>query len=60
MDLAALPDPDLKAIFAYLRTIPESDNAVPDHKVPEPAYAAITENFEKLKKAISAHKGQSH
>jgi hypothetical protein len=54
MDLAALPDADLKALHAYLRSIPEVRNAVPDHKVPEPVYNAITENFEKLKKATAA------
>jgi hypothetical protein len=59
MDLAALPDADLKAIFAYLRTVPESDNAVPDHKVPEAVYTAVTENFEKLKK-MREHKGSPH
>ena len=59
MDLAALPDADLKALFAYLRTIPESDNAVPDHKVPEAAYMAVTDNFEKLKKAMQEQKGSS-
>ncbi len=29
-------------------------NAVPAHKVPEPVYNAITENFEKLKKLKAA------
>jgi len=52
MDLAQLPEPDLKALFAYLRTVPESDNAVPDHKVPLPVYDAITEKFERLKRAM--------
>jgi hypothetical protein len=51
MDLAALPDADLKAVFAYLRSIPAIRNPVPAHKVPEPVYNAITESFEKLKKA---------
>jgi hypothetical protein len=57
MDLRALPDPDLKAIFAFLRSIPAVKNPVPAHKVPDPVYDAITENFEKLKKALHAKNG---
>jgi hypothetical protein len=60
MDLAALPDADLKALFAYLRSIPANDNAVPDHKVPEAVYTAVTANFEKLKQTKPAHKGSSN
>jgi mono/diheme cytochrome c family protein len=52
MDLAQLTDSDLKALFAYLRSLPPLRNAVPGHKVPEPAYTAVTENMEKLKKAM--------
>ena len=51
MDLATLPEADLKAIYAFLKSIPAVRNAVPAHKVPEPVYNAITENMEKLKKA---------
>jgi len=54
MDLAALPEADLKAIYAFLKSIPAVRNPVPAHKVPEPVYAAITENFEKVKKAMAA------
>jgi hypothetical protein len=54
MDLAMLPEADLKAVFAFLKTIPEVRNAVPAHKVPDPVYNAITENIEKLKKAQAA------
>ena len=57
MDLRALPDPDLKAIFAFLQSIPVVKNPVPAHKVPEPAYDAITENFEKLKQAMLTKNG---
>ena len=54
MDLAALPDADLKAMYAYLKSIPAVKNAVPAHKVPEPVYNAITEAFEKVKKLKAA------
>jgi len=52
MDFATLPEADLKSLYAFLKTIPSVRNPVPAHKVPEPVYAAITENFEKLKKAM--------
>jgi hypothetical protein len=58
MDLAALPESDLKAIYAFLKSIPAVRNPVPAHKVPEPVYAAITENFEKAKKAMAARGGK--
>jgi hypothetical protein len=52
MDLGQLPESDLKALFAYLRSLPAVRNAVPGHKVPDAAYTAVTESFEKLKKAM--------
>jgi hypothetical protein len=57
MDLAALPEADLKSIFAFLRSIPAVRNPVPAHKVPEPVYTAVTESFEKVKKAMQARGG---
>ena len=57
MNLAALTDEDLKAVFAYLRSLPPIKNAVPDHKVPVPAIDGITESFEKLKASMKT-KGQ--
>jgi hypothetical protein len=57
MNLAALTDEDLKAVFAYLRSLPPIRNAVPDHKVPVPAIDGITESFEKLKASMKT-KGQ--
>lgn len=54
MDLAALPEADLKSLYAYLKSIPAVRNPVPAHKVAEPVYAAITESFEKAKKAMQA------
>ncbi len=52
MDFAAMTDEDLKALFAYLRSIPSIRNAVPDPKVPVRAIDAITESFEKLKASL--------
>ena len=49
MNMAALTDQDLKAIFAYLHSIPAVRNPVPDNKVPLEALEAITESVEKLK-----------
>jgi len=49
MNLAQSKDEDLKAIFAYLRTIPAVHNAVPDPKVPAPAMAAIESSYAKVK-----------
>jgi len=40
-NLQALSDDDLRAIFAYLRTIPPVRNAVPDHKVAPDLYEPI-------------------
>jgi len=52
MDIGQWPESDLKALFAYLRSLPPVRNAVPGHKVPEAAYNVVTENFEKLKKMM--------
>ncbi len=49
MNLAAMPDADLKAIYAYLRTIPAIKNQVPEAKVPPPAIAAIEHGYEAAK-----------
>jgi hypothetical protein len=57
MDLAVLPEADLRAIYAFLQSIPAVRNPVPAHKVPEPVYATITDNIEKLKKAMAARGG---
>lgn len=58
MDFAHMTDEDLKAIFAYLRSIPPIRNAVPDPKVPTPALDGITESFEKLKQMMAASSRQ--
>ncbi len=49
MNLAHSSDEDLKAIFAYLHSIPAVHNAVPDPKVPAPAIAAIEASYAKVK-----------
>ncbi|MBV8758432.1 MAG: diheme cytochrome c-553 [Deltaproteobacteria bacterium] len=48
-NLATASDADLRAIFAYLRTIPAVHNQVPDPKVPAPAMAAIEASYQKVK-----------
>jgi hypothetical protein len=45
MNLANAPTSDLKAIFAYLQTLPAVHNAVPDPKVPAPAIQAIEASY---------------
>ena len=54
IDFAKMTDEDLKAIFAFLRSIRPIRNAVPDPKVPTQAIDGITESFEKLKKMFAA------
>jgi mono/diheme cytochrome c family protein len=49
--LAALTDADLKAIFAYVRTVPPVHNGVPAAKVPESALAEIDQQ----NRATAAH-----
>ncbi len=48
MNLAGASDPDLKAIFAYLRTIPAVKNHVPEPNVPPPVLSGLTSTNEKL------------
>jgi hypothetical protein len=43
-----MPDEDLIAIFAYLRSIPPISNHVPSPKVPEEAMWALREGFDKI------------
>jgi len=49
-----MTDEDLRAVFAYLRSIPAIRNPVPEHKVSLPASEGITESFEKLKASLKA------
>jgi hypothetical protein len=46
--LAAQSDDDLRAIFAYLRTIPAVRNDVPAPRVPDAVMDAIAASYEKL------------
>lgn len=48
-NLASASDDDLRAIFAYLHTLPAVHNQVPDPKVPAPAIAAIEAAYGKVK-----------
>ncbi|MBN9164610.1 MAG: diheme cytochrome c-553 [Myxococcales bacterium] len=45
---AHLSDDDLKAMFAYLKSVPALKNSVPEPNVPPPVYAAVAESHEKL------------
>ena len=53
MNLANAPDPDLRAIFAYLHSLHPVHNAVPDPKVPAPAIQAIEESYASAKGGAS-------
>jgi len=50
--LATLTDADLKAIFAYLRTVPPVHNAVPDNKVPTPVLAEMAQSNQEILKHL--------
>jgi hypothetical protein len=49
IDHSLSSDDDLKAIFAYLKTIPAVKNHVPEPNVPPPVYAAIAESYDKAR-----------
>jgi hypothetical protein len=55
-NLAVQSDDDLKAIFAYLRSIPAIRNDVPAPQVPDAAMDAIAASYEKL---LARMKGQA-
>jgi mono/diheme cytochrome c family protein len=46
MSLRELSDDDLRAIWAYLRSVPAVKNRVPQPKVPAPVYAEITKWYD--------------
>lgn len=48
ISVAGLTDQDLKAIFAYLRSIPAVRNPVPDHKVSTEALENITDSLNRM------------
>jgi mono/diheme cytochrome c family protein len=47
-NLNTLSDDDLRAVFAYLRSIPAVRNDVPPPEVPEPALIAIARGYDKM------------
>ncbi|MGQ0507695.1 MAG: diheme cytochrome c-553 [Myxococcaceae bacterium] len=51
--VARMTDPDLKAVFAYLQSIPAIKNTVPDPKVPPEAALGLMQTAEKLEKAFA-------
>lgn len=48
----ATSDDDLKAIYAYLRTVPPVKNAVPEPNVPPPVYQGIAASYARAEKSI--------
>lgn len=56
-DVAHLSHSDLRAVWAYLRSVKPIKNAVPAPKVPPPAIHGITMSTEMLVKEMSAHHG---
>jgi mono/diheme cytochrome c family protein len=56
MNIAALTDQDLKAVYAYLMSIPPIRNSVPQHKIPNDGIDKVTQSFERLKQRLAAHK----
>jgi hypothetical protein len=55
-DLRNLTDDDLKAVFAFLRTIPAVHNPVSDPKVPKPVMDGMLKNLPKVLEMLDAHK----
>ena len=53
--LAARTDDDLRAIWAYLRSIPPIKNGVPNPKVPQPVIDAMNKTHEKVLEAMAKH-----
>ncbi|MBX3226800.1 MAG: diheme cytochrome c-553 [Labilithrix sp.] len=48
MNVAQASDEDLKAMFAFLQSIPAIKNAVPEPNVPPPVIAAIQSGYDKI------------
>ncbi len=55
-DLRGLTDDDLKAVFAFLRTLPPIHNPVSDPKVPKPVLDGMLKNLPKVREMLDAHK----
>lgn len=56
-DVRALTDEDLKAVFAFLKTVPAIRNPVPDPKVPPPVLEAMMKGRPKLVEMLDAPQG---
>jgi len=54
MGMNKLPDSDLKAIFAYLRSIPAIHNGVHEPKIPQPVLDGIAASYDKILSAQAA------
>jgi mono/diheme cytochrome c family protein len=57
-ELRNMTDDDLKAVFAYLRTIPPVHNAVPDPKVPPPVLEGMMKTLPKLIEMLDSAKNR--
>jgi hypothetical protein len=51
-NIASFGDEDIKAIYAYLRTVPAIHNAVPAPKVAPEAMVAVASSYEKLRASM--------
>jgi hypothetical protein len=56
-DIRALTDEDLKAVYAFLKTVPAIRNPVPDPKVPPPVLEAMMKTRPKLIEMLDAPHG---
>jgi hypothetical protein len=55
MNLNQLPDDDLRAIWAYLKSVPAIANRVPPPKVPPPVYEEIGKGYAAALAAMEKH-----
>ena len=55
-EIRNMTDDDLKAVFAFLKTIPAIHNPVPDPKVPAPVLDGLLKGRPKLLEMLDAHK----
>jgi hypothetical protein len=54
-NVQAMSDDDLKAVYAYLQSIPAVKNRIPEPKVPPPVFAAIQTANDKIAEQEKAH-----
>lgn len=55
MNVAGASDDDLKAIFAYLKSVPAVRNRIPEPSVPPPVFTGIADSYAKV---LSAHRSR--